>query len=71
MSAYDLVNNIKVVNAVNSAAVTDDSSESAAIDTAGFESVTVVAQMALVQEKFPFLNVILLMVVLLQLQKVI
>nr|DAN24465.1 MAG TPA: hypothetical protein [Caudoviricetes sp.] len=46
MSAYDLVNNIKVVNAVNSAALTDDSSESAAIDTAGFESVTVVAQMA-------------------------
>ena len=46
MSAYDLVNNIKVVNAVNSAALTDDSSESAAIDTAGFESVTVIAQMA-------------------------
>lgn len=46
MSAYDLVNNIKVVNAVNSAAVTGDSSESAAIDTAGFESVTVIAQMA-------------------------
>lgn len=74
MSAYDLVNNIKVVNAVNSAAVTDDSSESAAIDTAGFESVTVVAQMAAFTSgagKFPFLNVILLMVVLLQLQKVI
>lgn len=46
MSAYDLVNNIKVVNAVNSAALTGDSSESAAIDTAGFESVTVIAQMA-------------------------
>lgn len=46
MSAYDLVNNIKVVNAVNSAALTDDSSESAAIDTAGFESVTVIAQMS-------------------------
>lgn len=46
MSAYDLVNNIKVVNAVNSDALTDDSSESAAIDTAGFESVTVVAQMS-------------------------
>ena len=46
MSAYDLVNNIKVVNAVNSVALTDDSDESAAIDTAGFESVTVVAQMA-------------------------
>lgn len=30
MSAYDLVNNIKVVNAVNSAALTGDSSESAA-----------------------------------------
>lgn len=45
MSAYDLVNNIKVVNAVNSAALTDDLSESAAIDTAGFESVTVIAQM--------------------------
>lgn len=46
MSAYDLVNNIKVVNAINAAAITDDSSESSAIDTAGFESVTVVAQMA-------------------------
>lgn len=46
MSAYDLVNNIKVVNAVNSAALTDDSSESAAVDTAGFESVTVIAQMS-------------------------
>lgn len=46
MSAYDLVNNIKVVNAVNSEAITDDSSESAAIDTAGFESVTVIAQMS-------------------------
>lgn len=46
MSAYDLVNNIKVVNAVNSDALTDDSSESAAIDTAGFESVTVIAQMS-------------------------
>lgn len=46
MSAYDLVNNIKVVNAVNSAALTGDSSESAAIDTAGFESVTVIAQMS-------------------------
>lgn len=46
MSAYDLVNNIKVVNAVNSDALTDDSDESAAIDTAGFESVTVIAQMA-------------------------
>ena len=46
MSAYDLVNNIKVVNAVNSTALTGDSSESAAIDTAGFESVTVIAQMA-------------------------
>lgn len=46
MSAYDLVNNIKVVNAVNSVALTDDSSESAAIDTAGFESVTVIAQMS-------------------------
>lgn len=46
MSAYDLVNNIKVVNAVNSAALTDDSFESAAIDTAGFESVTVIAQMS-------------------------
>lgn len=46
MSAYDLVNNIKVVNAVNSAALTDDSDESAAIDTAGFESVTVIAQMS-------------------------
>lgn len=46
MSAYDLVNNIKVVNAVNSAALTDDSSESVAIDTAGFESVTVIAQMS-------------------------
>ena len=46
MSTYDLVNNIKVVNAVNSAALTDDSSESAAIDTAGFESVTVIAQMS-------------------------
>ena len=46
MSAYDLVNNIKVVNAVNSTALTDDSNESAAIDTAGFESVTVIAQMA-------------------------
>lgn len=46
MSAYDLVNNIKVVNAVNSEAVTGDSSESAAIDTAGFESVTVIAQMS-------------------------
>ena len=46
MSAYDLVNNIKVVNAVNSAALTADSDESAAIDTAGFESVTVVAQMS-------------------------
>lgn len=46
MSAYDLVNNIKVVNAVNSAALTGDSSESSAIDTAGFESVTVIAQMA-------------------------
>lgn len=46
MSAYDLVNNIKVVNAVDSVAVTGDSSESVAIDTAGFESVTVVAQMA-------------------------
>lgn len=46
MSAYDLVNNIKVVNAVDSAALTDDSSESAAIDTAGFESVTVIAQMS-------------------------
>lgn len=46
MSAYDLVNNIKVVNAVNSAALTADSDESAAIDTAGFESVTVIAQMA-------------------------
>ena len=41
MSAYDLVNNIKVVNAINA----DSSSESSAIDTAGFESVTVVAQM--------------------------
>lgn len=46
MSAYDLVNNIKVVNAVKSVALTDDSDESAAIDTAGFESVTVIAQMA-------------------------
>lgn len=46
MSAYDLVNNIKVVNAVNSAVLTDDSDESAAIDTAGFESVTVIAQMS-------------------------
>ena len=46
MSAYDLVNNIKVVNAINAAAITGDSSESSAIDTAGFESVTVVAQMA-------------------------
>lgn len=46
MSAYDLVNNIKVVNAVNSATLTDDSDESAAIDTAGFESVTVIAQMS-------------------------
>lgn len=46
MSAYDLVNNIKVVNAINAAAITADSSESSAIDTAGFESVTVVAQMA-------------------------
>lgn len=46
MSAYDLVNNIKVVNAVNSVALTDDSDESAAIDTAGFESVTVIAQMS-------------------------
>lgn len=46
MSAYDLVNNIKVVNAVNSAALTADSDESAAIDTAGFESVTVIAQMS-------------------------
>lgn len=46
MSAYDLVNNIKVVNAVKAAELTDDSSESAAIDTAGFESVTVIAQMA-------------------------
>ena len=46
MSAYDLVNNIKVVNAVNSVDLTDDSSESAAIDTAGFESVTVIAQMS-------------------------
>ena len=46
MSAYDLVNNIKVVNAVNSVALTGDSSESAAIDTAGFESVTVIAQMS-------------------------
>lgn len=46
MSAYDLVNNIKVVNAVNSAALIDDSLESAAIDTAGFESVTVIAQMS-------------------------
>lgn len=46
MIAYDLVNNIKVVNAVNSVALTDDSSESAAIDTAGFESVTVIAQMS-------------------------
>lgn len=46
MSAYDLVNNIKVVNAVNSADLTDDSSVSAAIDTAGFESVTVIAQMS-------------------------
>lgn len=46
MSAYDLVNNIKVVNAVNSAALAEDSSESAAIDTAGFESVTVIAQMS-------------------------
>lgn len=45
MSAYDLVNNIKVVNAVNAAGLTGDSSESAAIDTAGFESVTVIAQM--------------------------
>lgn len=43
MSAYDLVNNIKVVNAVNSDDSTDDSGKSAAIDTAGFESVTVVA----------------------------
>lgn len=46
MSAYDLVNNIKVVNAVNSAVLADDSDESSAIDTAGFESVTVVAQMS-------------------------
>lgn len=46
MSAYDLVNNIKVVNAVNSDSLIDDSSESAAIDTAGFESVTVIAQMS-------------------------
>lgn len=46
MSAYDLVNNIKVVNAVNSASLTGDSNESAAIDTAGFESVTVIAQMS-------------------------
>ena len=46
MSAYDLVNNIIVVNAVNSASLTDDSDESAAIDTAGFESVTVIAQMS-------------------------
>ena len=46
MSVYDLVNNIKVVNAVNSGALTDDLSESAAIDTAGFESVTVIAQMS-------------------------
>lgn len=46
MSAYDLVNNIKVVNAVNSDVLTDDSDESAAIDTAGFESVTVIAQMS-------------------------
>lgn len=46
MSAYDLVNNIKVVNAINSVALTDDSEESVAIDTAGFESVTVIAQMA-------------------------
>lgn len=46
MSAYDLVNDIKVVNAVNSAALTKDSDESAVIDTAGFGSVTVIAQMA-------------------------
>lgn len=48
MSAYDLVNNIKVVNAVSAVLTddsSDDSSESAAIDTAGFESVTVIAQM--------------------------
>lgn len=46
MSAYDLVNNIKVVNAVKAAELTADSSESAEIDTAGFESVTVIAQMS-------------------------
>lgn len=46
MSACDLVNNIKVVNAINAVAIRDDSSESSVIDTAGFESVTVVAQMA-------------------------
>ena len=46
MSAYDLVNNIKVVNAVKAAELTADSSESAEINTAGFESVTVIAQMS-------------------------
>lgn len=46
MSAYDLVNNIKVVNAVNSTILASDSDESVAIDTAGFESVTVIAQMS-------------------------
>lgn len=46
MAAYDMVNNIKVVNAINGQTLTNDSADSAAIDTAGYESVTVVAQMA-------------------------
>lgn len=46
MAAYDMVSDIDVVNAVNSAALSNDSADSAAIDTAGYESVTVVAQMA-------------------------